>query len=139
MNADIKGALEQINSSYRAFEHKGKRMTKQQVKKVLEYGLVAGYKHTGEIPENEIDAILQQMTLSDVLKSLNKKISHAIKQGVGLHDLNWGEHEGVLISVNEAKQISYALSWILKEGPLFTFKLKKMNHKNAGEGESSDS
>ncbi len=29
MHADIKGALEQIDKSYRAFEHKGRRMTKE--------------------------------------------------------------------------------------------------------------
>lgn len=49
MNADIKGALDQINQSYRAFVHNGKPMTKQQVKSVLEYGLSKGYEHTGPI------------------------------------------------------------------------------------------
>ena len=28
MDADIKGCLNQINKSYKAFEHKGKRMSK---------------------------------------------------------------------------------------------------------------
>ena len=35
MHADLKGALEQINRSYKAFEHRGQRMTKSEVKKVL--------------------------------------------------------------------------------------------------------
>lgn len=58
MKADIKGALQQLNISYRAFEHRGKRMTKEQVKKVLEYGLAKGYKHTGEFTDKEVDNIL---------------------------------------------------------------------------------
>lgn len=60
MDADIKGALEQINKSYKAFEHRGKRMTKLQVKKVLEYALEKGYKSTGELSDSEVDTILEQ-------------------------------------------------------------------------------
>ena len=58
MHADIKGALEQLNTSYRAFEHKGKSMTKQQVKKVLEYALEKGYKSTSQLSDDEVDFIL---------------------------------------------------------------------------------
>jgi hypothetical protein len=58
MNADIKGALKQLNKSYRAFEHKGKSMTKEQVKMVLEYGLNKGYKHTGQLTDEEVDIII---------------------------------------------------------------------------------
>lgn len=58
MNADIKGALEQLNRSYHTFEHNGKRMTKEQVKAVLEYGLEKGYTHTGQLTDNEVDLIL---------------------------------------------------------------------------------
>lgn len=58
MNADIKGALQQINKSYRAFEHNGQRMTKAQVKKVLEYGLKKGYTHTGQISNEEVDKVI---------------------------------------------------------------------------------
>lgn len=58
MNADIKGALAQLNRSYKAFEHKGKRMTKQEVKKVLEYGLAKGYKHTGQLLDEEVERII---------------------------------------------------------------------------------
>lgn len=61
MNADIKGALEQLNRSYKAFEHKGRRMTKQEVKKVLEYGLEKGYKHTGQLSDEEVDTIIKKM------------------------------------------------------------------------------
>ncbi|MDO6737107.1 hypothetical protein [Wenyingzhuangia sp. 2_MG-2023] len=59
MNADIKGALEQINRSYKAFTHKGKSMTKQQVKKVLEYGIRKGYTNTGQLSDDEVDAVLK--------------------------------------------------------------------------------
>ena len=44
MKADLKGALEQINRSWRVFEHKGQPMTKQEVKAVLEYGIKQGYE-----------------------------------------------------------------------------------------------
>ncbi len=58
MDANIKGALEQINRSYRAFEHRGQPMTKEQVKKVLQNGLNKGYEHTGQFSDDEIDEIL---------------------------------------------------------------------------------
>tara|TARA_B100001146_G_C15977464_1_gene346869 strand:- start:453 stop:635 length:183 start_codon:yes stop_codon:yes gene_type:complete len=59
MNADIEGALTQLDRSYKAFTHKGKPMTKLQVKKVLEYGLKQGYEHTGQLTDNEVDQILK--------------------------------------------------------------------------------
>lgn len=59
MNADIKGALSQINKSYRAFEHRGKPMTKSQVKKVLEYGISKGYSSTGELTDKEVDKLIK--------------------------------------------------------------------------------
>lgn len=58
MNADIKGALKAINTSYRAFVHNDKPMTKAQVKTILEYGLMQGYEHTGQISDSEIDKLL---------------------------------------------------------------------------------
>jgi len=60
MNADIKGALAQINKSYRAFVHNGKPMTKEQVRKVLVYGLNKGYDHTGQITDSEIETLLSE-------------------------------------------------------------------------------
>jgi len=58
MHADLKGALEQINKSYRAFEHRGNKMTKEQVRKVLEYGIKKGYKSTSELTDEEVDKVL---------------------------------------------------------------------------------
>jgi hypothetical protein len=58
MHADLIGALEQINKSYRAFEHKGQKMTKHQVRKVLEYGIKKGYKTTAELKDEEVDKVL---------------------------------------------------------------------------------
>lgn len=58
MYADCKGALAQLDSSWRAFDHRGKRMTKAQVKAVLEFAVSKGYDHTGEIPDEEIDRII---------------------------------------------------------------------------------
>lgn len=58
MNADCKGALAQLNKSYKAFIHKGKPMTKEQVKAVLEYAIKKGYNHTGLLSDDEVDSIL---------------------------------------------------------------------------------
>lgn len=58
MNADLAGALKQINRSYKAFEHKGQKMSKEQVRKVLEYGLSKGYKTTTELSDEEVDKVL---------------------------------------------------------------------------------
>jgi hypothetical protein len=58
MNADLVGALEQLEKSWKAFEHKGKPMTKEQVRKALVYGIKKGYKHTGELTDEDIDSAL---------------------------------------------------------------------------------
>lgn len=58
MHADLQGALNQLNTSYRAFEHKGYRMSKNQVKAILKYGISRGYKTTAELSDNEVDHIL---------------------------------------------------------------------------------
>jgi len=58
MNEDIKGCLANINKSYKVFEHNGKRMTKEEVLKVLRYGLSKGYEHTGQITSDELDKLL---------------------------------------------------------------------------------
>ena len=55
MNADLAGALEQLELSWKAFEHNGKPMTKEQVRKALVYGLKKGYKHTGELTDADVD------------------------------------------------------------------------------------
>ncbi len=58
MDADIVGALEQLDRSWKAFEHKGKQMTKQQVREVLVYGIKKGYKTTNQLSEQEVDTLL---------------------------------------------------------------------------------
>jgi hypothetical protein len=60
MNADCKGALAQINKSWKAFTHNGIPMTKQQVQAVLEYAVQKGYDHTGMLSQEEIDNIINQ-------------------------------------------------------------------------------
>lgn len=60
MEANLAGALEQINESYKAFQHKGQKMSKEDVRKVLKYGLSKGYESTSELSDNEIDEILLQ-------------------------------------------------------------------------------
>ena len=59
MHADLKGALEQINRSYKAFEHRGQKMSKEQVRKVLKYGIDKGYKTTADLSDEEVDQILK--------------------------------------------------------------------------------
>ena len=61
MNADCKGALAQLNKSWKTFTHKGKSMTKEQVKAVLEYGVKQGYDHTGLLSDEEIDTIINDL------------------------------------------------------------------------------
>ena len=58
MKADCKGALAQLNSSWRAFTHNEKQMTKAQVKAVLEYAVKKGYNHTGLLTDEEIDSVI---------------------------------------------------------------------------------
>jgi len=60
MNADIQGALAQINKSWKAFTHKGKPMTKEQVFKVLTYANNKGYKSTADLSDDEIDELLKK-------------------------------------------------------------------------------
>lgn len=61
MNTDCKGAMAYINTSWKAFEHKGKKMTKAEVRAVLEYAIQKGYEHTGMLSDEEVDNILQQV------------------------------------------------------------------------------
>lgn len=61
MHADIQGALEQIDSSYKAFINKGKSMTKEEVKFVLEWADFYGYKNTVELTNEDVDNALSQM------------------------------------------------------------------------------
>lgn len=62
MQADIQGALNQLNTSWKAFQHNGKSMTKDEVRRVLEYGLSKGYKSTAELSDKEVDELLTTKT-----------------------------------------------------------------------------
>jgi predicted ATP-grasp superfamily ATP-dependent carboligase len=68
MQASLQGALNQLNRSYKAFEHNGKKMTKSQVRSVLEYGIKMGYTSTGQLTDKEVDQVLSNIKtgLSDV-------------------------------------------------------------------------
>jgi len=61
MDADIKGCLNQINRSWKAFEHNGKPMTKLQVKAVLQYGISKGYESVSQITNEETDLVLNNL------------------------------------------------------------------------------
>ena len=58
MNADCKGALAQLNKSWKAFTYNDKPMTKAQVKAVLEYAIKEGYDHTGLLTDDEINTVM---------------------------------------------------------------------------------
>lgn len=62
MNADCKGALSAINNSYKAFIHNNQPLTKNQVKEILEYAISKGYKHTGQLKDEEINKIINKQT-----------------------------------------------------------------------------
>ena len=70
MHANLKGALEQLNKSYRAFEHKGEAMSKAQVKAVLEYGIDKGYKTTVELTDEEVDTVLADKPIKTKSQSI---------------------------------------------------------------------
>jgi hypothetical protein len=76
MNADIQEALNQLNKSYPIFEHKGKSMTKEKVKAVLEHGLKKGYKTTNELSNDEVDEVLKSLLITEA-----KKINEALQNG----------------------------------------------------------
>lgn len=61
MYADIQGCLNQINRSWKAFEHNGKPMTKEQVKSVLTYGKLKGYEKVSELSDEEIETVLSNL------------------------------------------------------------------------------
>jgi len=61
MNADCKGALAQINKSWKVFTYKDRSMTKAEVKAILEYAVKVGYDHTGLLKDEEIDSIIQSL------------------------------------------------------------------------------
>lgn len=58
MQADLIGALEQLHESWKAFEHRGKPMTKERVQKALVYGIRKGYKSTGELTDKDVEFAL---------------------------------------------------------------------------------
>lgn len=62
MNADVKGALNQIDKSWKAFTVKGYTLTKPTVKRILEYAVAKGYQHTGQIRDAEIDHLINKGT-----------------------------------------------------------------------------
>lgn len=58
MNADLKGCLNKLDKVYKVLEHKGRPLYKEQVKKILEYGINKGYETLYDIPDSEIDNLL---------------------------------------------------------------------------------
>lgn len=62
MEANLKGALAQLNKAWPAFRHNGKPMTKAEVKALLEYGIAKGYESTAQLNEDaEVDKLLARL------------------------------------------------------------------------------
>lgn len=61
MHADIQGALQKIDRTWRLFVHKGRRMSRLEVETVLKYALEKGYKTTAELTDEEVDEVLNKM------------------------------------------------------------------------------
>ena len=59
MNADLAGCLKNIDRSYKIFEMDGKPMSKNDVRKVLTYGLKKGYETLKELSEEDINEALK--------------------------------------------------------------------------------
>lgn len=59
MQADIKGAYEQLNTSWRSFRHRDKSLTRLEVKMILEYAIRKDYKTTLELSDEEVDELLK--------------------------------------------------------------------------------
>jgi hypothetical protein len=68
MNADIQGALDQLDDFYHCFEHKGKRLSKEYVEGILRQGLSRGYTHTGQFTDDEVDAIIHRFDMQVIRK-----------------------------------------------------------------------
>ena len=60
MIADLAGALEQLDKSWKVFEHNGKPMTKEEVRKALVYGIKKGYDNTGQLTDEDVDNALME-------------------------------------------------------------------------------
>ena len=58
MDADVKGALKNINKYWRLFEHRGEPMTKKQVLACLMYADTKGYKTTASLSDVEVDKVI---------------------------------------------------------------------------------
>lgn len=76
MDASIKGGLKWLNKCYSWFEHRGQKMTKAEVKAVLEYGLSKGYVNVSDIPDEEVDQILETLKIRENDKELFNSKDH---------------------------------------------------------------
>lgn len=62
MEANLKGALAQLNKAWPAFRHNDKPMTKAQVKAVLQYGISMGYESTADLTDPEVEMVISKLT-----------------------------------------------------------------------------
>ncbi len=59
MNADLRGALKKINKVWHLFEHKGKILGKENVRKILEYGIKKGYESTNQLTDEDVENAIE--------------------------------------------------------------------------------
>lgn len=62
MHASIKGTLEDFEDRWACFEHRGKKVSKANVMKVLQYALTQGYETTEQLSDEEVDRAISEPT-----------------------------------------------------------------------------
>ena len=55
MNANVKGALKDLNRFYKIFTHNGKSLKKSEVKNILMNAINKGYETIYDIPDEEVE------------------------------------------------------------------------------------
>lgn len=59
MQTDLVIAYKKIDSSYKSFKHKGAKLTKAQVRKVLKWAIEEqNYTTTAQLTDNDVDTVL---------------------------------------------------------------------------------
>lgn len=61
MDVDLKGGLKYINLLDGVIQHRGIYLTKKQIKIIFEYGISKGFKTMKEIPDSDVDDILNKV------------------------------------------------------------------------------
>lgn len=58
MKANVKGSLMKIDLCWKGFEHKGLRMTREQVVEILVFCILKGFINTSQLTDVEVEDII---------------------------------------------------------------------------------